>query len=78
MCLIIKFSKSHLWSVCTQVLKKPHYPANRDLKQEEAVKKTQRSTGKFPFKWYRGLLNFNSLAAAAPGKFVTGDPDLKR
>ena len=38
---------------------------NRELKQEEAVKMAQRSTAKFPFKWNRGRLNFNSLAAAS-------------
>ena len=37
----------------------------RKLKQEEVVKKTQWSTGKFPFKWNRGWLNFNTLAAAS-------------
>ena len=38
---------------------------NRDLKQEEAVKKTRRPTAKFPFKWNRSWLNFNSLASAS-------------
>ena len=38
---------------------------NRDLKQEEAVKKTRRSTGKFSLTWNRGWLNFNSLVAAS-------------
>ena len=38
---------------------------NRDLKQEETVWKTRRSTGRFPFKWNRSWLNFNSLAAAS-------------
>ena len=45
---------------------------NRDLEQEEVVKMTQWSTRKFPFKWNRGWLNFDSLAAAARGKFVSG------
>ena len=40
-------------------------PYNRELKQEEAIKKTRRSTGKRPFKWNRGWLNFSSLAAAS-------------
>ena len=31
-----------------------HLPHNRERKQDEAVKKTRRSTGKFPFKWNRG------------------------
>ena len=44
---------------------RPKRGVNRDLKQEEAFKKTRRSTGKFPFKWNRGWLNFNSLAAAS-------------
>ena len=34
----------------------------RDLKQEEAFKKMQRSTGKPPFIWNQDWLNFNSLA----------------
>ena len=29
---------------------------DRHLKQEEAVKKTQRPSGKFPFKWNQGGL----------------------
>ena len=35
------------------------------------LSKKRRSTGKFPFKWNRGWLNFDSLAAAASGKFVS-------
>ena len=38
---------------------------NNDLKQEEAVEKMQRPTGRFLFKWNQGWLNFNSLAAAS-------------
>ena len=36
----------------------------KDLKEEEVVKKTMRPpTTKFLFKWYRGWLSLNSLAA---------------
>ena len=38
---------------------------NRDLKREEAVKKTRQSIGKFPFKWNQDWLNFNALTAAS-------------
>ena len=38
---------------------------NRNLKQEEQAKKTQRSTGRFPFKPNRGWFKINSLAAAS-------------
>ena len=35
------------------------------FKQEKAVRKTWRSTGKFPFKWNGGWVNFKSLASAS-------------